>query len=191
MALRIKRQSDTRQVPCIAHRIADIPGGVTVDISTLGGPILLEGTPIAVGTAGKYNVCKTAKIVTAAAIDAVAYEVAKGHHFKVGQFLGTGSVAYAITAIDKTGADKDVITLGTTLGVVLAVGTVVYEAAGASAAAAVAINTTPLAIVGSSYDVVASENLICEAFVIAVVKEASAVPVLAAQKTALKSIIYI
>jgi len=191
MALRIKRQNDTRQVGCIMHRVADIPGGVTIDISTLGGSILLEGTPIAVGTSGKYNVAKTAKMVTQAANNATTYEVAKGHHFKVGQYIGTGSVAYTITAIDKTtNADKDVITLNTTLGVVVAVGVVLYEAAAESAAAAAALNT-PVAIVGSSYDVAASENLVCEAFVIAVVKETNSVPVLAAQKTALKSIIYI
>lgn len=189
--LRIKRQNDTRQVPCILHRIADIPGGVTVDIETLGGSILYEGTPIAVGADGKYNVCKTAKIVTEAANNATAYEVAKGHHFKVGQFLGTGTVAYAITAIDKTAADKDVITVGTTLGVALAVGAVLYEATAASADAAVAKNATPVAVVGSSYDVVANDNLMCEAFVMAVVKESASVPVLAAQKTALKSVIYI
>jgi hypothetical protein len=191
MALRIKRQSDTRQVGCILHRVADIPGGVTIDISTLGGSTLLEGTPIGVGATGKYNVVKTAKMVTQAANNAVNYEVAKGHQFKVGQYIGTGSVAYTITAIDKTtNADKDVITLNTTLGVVCAVDLVLYEAAAESAAAAAAKNTA-VAIVGSSYDITASENLVVEAFVIAVVKETNAVPVLAAIKTALKSIIYI
>lgn len=191
MALRIKRQSDTRQVPCIVHRVADIPGGVTIDITTLGGSILYEGTPIAVGTSGKYNVVKTAKVVTEAANDATAYEVAKGHHFKVGDSIGAGDKAYTITAIDKTtNADKDVLTIGTTLGVVTAVGTVLYQAT-ADSATTMTAKATPVAIVGSSYDVVASENLICEAFVIAVVKETNAVPVATAQKTALKSIIYI
>lgn len=173
------------------HRIADIPGGVAIDITTLGGSILYEGTPIAVGTSGKYNVVKTAKVVTEAANDATTYEVAKNHHMKVGDIIGAGAKAYTITAIDKTtNADKDVITLNTTLGAVVAVGAVLYQATAESASTMTA-KATPVAIVGSSYDVVASENLICEAFVIAVVKETAAVPVATAQKTALKSIVYI
>ena len=277
MGLRIKRQNDTRQIPCIQHRIADIPGGVTLDSSTLGGPILYEGTPIAVGAAGKFNVCKTAKVVTEAANNAVSIEIAKGSHLKVGDVIGRANAvaqAMTITAIDKTtNADKDVLTVDLTSGVVLAVGTILEQVAVANLSAVMAVEAAadatdykvlkghslavgmhltkaagsvsktitaidasradydtitldatlgyvcaagiklysaltkaaapvlksyqgpatnaPVAIVGSSYDVTASDNLICEAFLIAVVKEATSVPVNAAQKTALKSIIYI
>lgn len=193
MALRIKRQSDTRQVGCILHRVADIPGGVTIDISTLGGSTLLEGTPIAVGATGKYNVVKTAKLVTDAANNATTYEVAKGHHLKVGDSIGVGAKAYSITAIDKSASDKDVLTLGTTLGVAYtaANGVVFYEAAADSATTMTAKYTSVVGIVGSSYNVEASENLVVEAMVIAVVKEANSVPLNSYQKTALKSIVYI
>lgn len=84
MSLTIKRAKDNRVVKCILHRIADIPGGVTVKTANLGGTALFEGTPIGKGKDGVFEVCKTAQIVTKAEANATTYEVAKGHHFKVG-----------------------------------------------------------------------------------------------------------
>ena len=46
MSLTIKRAKDNRVVKCILHRIADIPGGVTVKTANLGGTALFEGTPL-------------------------------------------------------------------------------------------------------------------------------------------------
>ena len=84
MSLTIKRAKDNRVVKCILHRIADIPGGVTVKTANLGGTALFEGTPLGKGKDGVFEVCKTAQIVTKAEANATTYEVAKGHHFKVG-----------------------------------------------------------------------------------------------------------
>ena len=77
MSLTIKRQKDNRVVKCILHRVADIPGGVTVHVANLGGSALFEGTPLAKGTNGMYEVCKTAQIITAATNTATTYEVVK------------------------------------------------------------------------------------------------------------------
>ena len=71
MSLIIKRQSDTRVVKSILHRVADIPGGVTVSVATLGGATLFEGTPIGKGADGLFQVIKTAQIVTAAGVQRV------------------------------------------------------------------------------------------------------------------------
>ena len=60
MSLTIKRKKDNRVVKCILHRVADIPGGVTVSVANLGGSALFEGTPLAKGANGLYVVCKTA-----------------------------------------------------------------------------------------------------------------------------------
>lgn len=46
MTMQIKRKKDNRVVKCILHRVADIPGGVTVETATLGGKALFEGTPL-------------------------------------------------------------------------------------------------------------------------------------------------
>lgn len=189
MGLKIERKGDVRFVKPILNRVADIPGGVTIKTSVLGGAALLEGTPVGPVANGMYGVSKTAKVVTEAANNAVTYEVAKGHHFKVGDFFGTAAAnGKAITAIDKTtSATKDTITLAATLGAVIAVGTVAIQTGDGDKVLAV----TPTAIVGSSYDVETTNNLFVDAWLIAVVKEANAPAVDAGIKTALKSIHYV
>ena len=188
MALTIKRQSDNRVAKCVLHRIADIPGGVTVSVAELGGNALFEGTPIGKGSNDLYKVVKTAQIITDATNAATTYEVAKGHHFKVGDYFAAGTAnGQAITAIDKTNATKDVITVGTTLGVAITAGTVAYQTIGSNKKLAVA----PYAIAGSNEDVEAGNNLFVSAWVIGVIKEANAPKVTDAIKTALKGVIYV
>jgi hypothetical protein len=188
MGLTIKRQKDNRVVKCVLHRVADIPGGVTVSVANLGGSALFEGTPIGVGSNGLYKVCKTAQIITAATNSATTYEVAKGHHFKVGDYFAAGTAnGQAITAIDKTDPAKDVITVGTTLGVAISANTAAYQSTGANKTLAV----TPSAFAGSNEDVTTGDNLFVSAWVIGVVKEANAPIVNDAIKTALKGVIYV
>ena len=190
MALKITRSADSRVIKAILHRIADVPGGVTVSVADLGGAALKEGTPLAyVAADGMYHVTKTAKIVTAAAIDAVAYEVEKGSHFKVGERFATeGANGQLITAIDKTtNTDKDIITVGTTLGVVIAAGVVAFQ----SAAGDKVVKYAPTAVAGSNYDVVASESLFVDAWVLAVVRTGNAPSVNATVTATLKGIHYI
>lgn len=126
----VNRKKDTAQPKVFLHKVADVPGGASVKASELGGEYLAPGTPIGAPVLGKCSVCKFAEVVTIAANDATDYEVKKGHHFKVGDFVtdAPGSKAYAITAIDKTNDTKDKISVGTTLGVALAVGAFLYHA---------------------------------------------------------------
>jgi hypothetical protein len=188
MALKIDRKKDNRVVKCVLHRVADIPGGVTVSVANLGGSALFEGTPIGVGANGLYSVCKTAQIITAAANDAVTYEVAKGHHFKVGDRFAAGTAnGQLITAIDKSDAVKDVITVGATLGVAIDANTAAYESAGANKN----LKVTPIAFAGSNEDVEANSNLFVSAWVIGVVKESNAPKVTGDIKTALKGVVYV
>lgn len=188
MSLTIKRKKDSRVVKCILHRVADIPGGVTVSVANLGGSALFEGTPLAVGSDGLFVVVKTAQILTAANATAKTYEVAKGHHFKVGDRFATDACAgQLITAIDKTDPAKDVITVGTTLGAEIAAGTCAFESKGADKT----LKNTPVAIAGSNYDVESGDNLFTDAWVIAVVRKANAPIVNDAISTALKTIVYV
>lgn len=188
MSLTIKRKKDNRVVKCILHRVADIPGGVTVSVANLGGSALFEGTPLAVGGNGLYVVVKTVQIVTAATATATTYEVAKGHHFKVGDRFATDACnGQLITAIDKTDPAKDVITVGTTLGAAITAGTCAFESKGADKT----LKNTPVAIVGSNYDVESGENLFADAWVIGVVRKANAPIVNDAILTALKNIAYV
>lgn len=186
--LTIKRKQDKRVVKCILHRVADIPGGVTVSVANLGGSALFEGTPLGKGSDGQYVVCKTAQIITDATASATTYEVAKGSHFKVGDRFATAATnGQTITAIDKTDAAKDIITVGTTLGAAITAGTCAYESSGANKT----LKTTPVAIAGSNYDVEDGGNLFVDAWVIGVVREANAPAVADAHKTALKTIAYV
>lgn len=188
MSLTIKRKKDNRVVKCILHRVADIPGGVTVQVANLGGSALFEGTPLGKGSNGLYVVCKTAQVITEANGTATTYEVAKGHHFKVGDRFATDACdGQTITAIDKSDAAKDVITVGTAIGAVVKAGTCAFESSGANKT----LKVTPVAIAGSNYDVENGENLFTDAWVIGVVNAANAPIVNNAIKQALKTIAYV
>lgn len=189
MTMQVKRKKDNRVVKCILHRVADIPGGVTVETASLGGKALFEGTPLGKGSNGLYKVAKTAQITATATATATTYEVAKGHHFKVGdRFSAGGANGQSITAIDKSDPAKDTITVGTTLGKALSVGDVAFESAEA--------NTTPkvepTVIAGSNYDVDPDgDNLWVDAWVIAVVRDSNSPAIPSAMLSTLKGIHYV
>lgn len=188
MSLTIKRAKDNRVVKCILHRIADIPGGVTVKTANLGGTALFEGTPIGKGKDGVFEVCKTAQIVTQAEANATTYEVAKGHHFKVGDRFATDACSgQTISAIDKSDATKDIITVGATLGAVVKAGTCAFESSGANKT----LKVVPVAIAGSNEDVDANSNLFVSAWVHAVVRESNAPIVNDAIKNGIKNVSYV
>ncbi|GBU07970.1 hypothetical protein AwDysgo_13010 [Bacteroidales bacterium] len=188
MALSIKRQKDNRLIKCVLHRVADIPGGVTVSVVDLGGSALFEGTPIGKGQGGLYKVCKTAQVITDATATATTYEIAKGHHFKVGdRFAAEDANGQAITAIDKSDALKDVVTLGTTLGTAITAGTCAFESSGANKT----LKVSPIAFAGSNEDVASGDNLFVSAWVIGVVNAANAPIVNATIKSALKGVVYV
>lgn len=89
-------------------------------------------TPIYANLANKTaQVVRNAKVVVEASATDVAIKVAKGSLFVIGMFIGNGSKGGTVTAVNKTNADYDTITVDTTLGVKLAVGTVLFEATAA------------------------------------------------------------
>lgn len=158
--MRIQRKQDERVAHACTHNLADIPNGVTVCVADLiPGVPLREGSAIGPDEAGLYHIVKTAKVTEAATNAATDYKVAKGHHFKVGDFVmvKAGEKAYAITAIDTTPATHDTITVGTTLGVAVAVGSALTQAKAESASTS-AFKYAPVAVCGDSYDVEALTN---------------------------------
>lgn len=188
MSLTIKRAKDNRVVKCVLHRIADIPGGVTVKVANLGGTALFEGTPLGMGADGLWNVCKTAQVITEANNAATTYEVAKGHHFKVGDRFATADCnGQTITSIDKSDPAKDVITVGTTLGATVKAGTCAFESSGANKV----LKVSPTVVAGSNMDVEPGSNLWVDAWVIGVVKKANAPIVNATIEAALKGVVYV
>ncbi len=186
--LRIERKKSDRAGKCILHRIADIPGGVTVSTKSLGGSVLVEGTPIGKGSNGLFEVVKTAQILKNAGDSDTSYEVDKKNHFKEGDtFAVTAANGKKIMTIDRSDSSRDVISLEATLGVAISKGDCAFESAGATKK----FKVSPIAIVGSKMDVKAGDNLFVDAWVHAVVREEGAPAVTEKMKEALKSVSYV
>ena len=153
------------------HKIADIRGGVSVNVTELGCDYLPEGTVLSVPVNGISHVVKTAKLTAAATDSATKYKVAKGHAFKVGDVVmaTTSAKAYAISAIDTSNTGYDELTVGTTLGVALSAGDQLMQAASEGASGS-ALKYTPLALSGTGKPVEGGTNLDVDAWVIGVTK---------------------
>lgn len=193
MALTIKRKEDKRVVHACTHNLADIPNGVTVKSAELvSGSILKEGTAIGKGSDGLYHVEKTALVVEAVAASGTSVKIAKGSHFKVGDFVmsAVNGKAYAITAIDTTNATYDTVTIGTAIGVI-AKDAILMLADGEHASSGAAFKFTPKALTGDSYDVEALSNHLVSAVTIGQFKESVIPPINDAILGALKGIVLI
>lgn len=153
-------KSESRVPIAFVTKLEDIPGGATVAVAELTQEAVLEGTPVGVDANGLFHVVKTAKLQAAALIDATGYRVHKGHNFKVGDFIAlkTGGKAYAITVIDTAQVDYDTLTVGTSLGLAASIGDVVFQAAAEAATTQSAFKHIPVGLVGTSFDVVATDN---------------------------------
>lgn len=168
MSLKIDRKQDVRTAHACTHNLADIPNGVTVSAADLvAGGILPEGAYIGADEAGLYHLIKTAKLTEAATATATDYKVAKGHHFKPGDFITSdaGAKAYAIESID-TNSDPtyDIITVGTTLGASLKAGSALVQAKAEATKAE--FKYEPKAVLGDSYRVEALANHLAAAVTI-------------------------
>lgn len=103
------------------------------------------GTPISCNEETREAVVLKSAILASNVTDAdVDYPVKKGHFLVVGEHIGAveGGAAYTITGIDTSNAEYDVVTLGTTLGVALSAGDVVFKSS-ANGANAAALHVTP------------------------------------------------
>jgi len=194
----IHKRSDRRILRAFAHKVADIPNGVTVATSSLvPGVDLLEGAVVGRNSStGVFHLVKTALLAANATDSATTYTVKKGHHFKVGDFimLAVGAKAYAITAIATNSGDStlDDITVGTTLGAAASAGAVIMQAAAQSASNTSALPLSePYAVLGDSYDVKANTNIFAEAWLIGVVKAAMAPAITAAIKAKVPGVHFI
>jgi hypothetical protein len=143
----ITKTQDALTKKNIINRISDVPGGISIVLSTLvAGNIVLEGTPLAAPVDGKREICKQAKLL--AGSTTTVFRVESGtHHFKVGEnaMQVVGGAAYAITLItvaagvDGNGVTYDEITVGTALESGAA-GTFIYQSSAAGAAAGALTN---------------------------------------------------
>lgn len=185
--LTIKRGKDKRTVHALVINLADLPDGVTLASADLvAGTPVKEGSIIGVdATTGIAHLLKTAVVAATVGSDATTYNVAKGSHFKVGDFVmkSIGSTAVSITAIDRDSSTLyDTITVSDTLGAANA-GVVLKQASAAASKGALKYN--PSALLAEGYDVEGGTNIFVAAVTIGQYKQAL-VSIDADLKTALK-----
>lgn len=173
MSMTVKRVKDSRTPKVLMHKIADIRGGVSVNVSELGGDYLPEGAVLSAPVSGVCHVVKVAVVAEAVAADGVTVKVAKGHHFKAGDYVmaAEGAAAVTISAIDGSNAGYDALTIDAALGE-LSAGDCLAQSGVASTAGQKksALKYAPLAVNGTGKPVRQGENLDTDAWVMAVTK---------------------
>lgn len=172
MAMTVQRRKDTQTPRVFMHKVADIRGGVSVNVTELGGDYLREGAVLSAPVNGICHVVKIAEVAAAVEAADTAIKVGKGHNFKVGDFImaGVGGKAYAITAINDTEKDHDTLTVGTSLGVAISKGGFVIEAKEEATGTESALKYVPLSLVGTGKPVVQGQNFDTDAWLIGVTK---------------------
>ena len=109
----IKKSADSRDSLAILQKIADIPGGISVKSSILGGSVLYAGTPLSKASSGLYEAIKTAVVQDSYVGGATTIKVNKGHHFVAGNSLCNAAKDdnATIVSIDKSNSAYDVLTI--------------------------------------------------------------------------------
>lgn len=129
--LQIKKGYASAGIPIWQSKNTQVAqGGFTLDDSAFAteGIVIPAGTPIGFDeSTRKAMVAKLAVAQAGATNTATEYKVLKGHLLAVGMSIKSGtSAAKAITAIDTTNADYDLVTVAETLGVVVAIGASIF-----------------------------------------------------------------
>lgn len=144
-----RKEKEFQYNPAIIKMLEDIVGGGTIARADLVTAIFdnrpLDELPpyciVGRDENGGWHVVKTASVIEAAAEAAIAYKVRKSHLFAIGDCVTIGgdleSIACKITAIDKTSAAHDVITVDSTLGAAVVGNVLVGVEAKADAGSAV------------------------------------------------------
>lgn len=163
-------KKETPEKLVFERKIEDIPGGITVAVRDLTQKRIFAGTPVGPDQNGLYHVVKTAR-VREKVTTGTAYKVDKGHNFKVGDILAYNGVGYAISSINVTAVEHDVISVATSLGEIEA-GAVVFEG-DKSAASDVTFKYVPSALVGTTMDIIEGDNHLTDGVVRGSVREAA------------------
>lgn len=165
MSLVIKRDVAAGDVRVWQNVFETASGGFTLDTTGLttlaAGAVLKAGLPVGFDEATrKARVIKLAVLFENEADNETAYKVLKGHNLITGEFLSAavGGASYAISGINTSNADYDVVTLGTTLGVTLTAGTPLFQSA-ASGATAGAYIVAPRGLLYEDTTPAANESL--------------------------------
>ena len=146
MGLKLTKEVGVDQIPIFQKEFEVAQSGFKLVTTGLPeGEIVTPGTPVGFDEETREGtVLKTAVVYENATDTATAIKVKKGHFLQVGENVAfsVGGAAYSISAIDTSNADYDELTIGTTLGVALTSGDVLFKSS-ASGASAAALHITP------------------------------------------------
>jgi len=168
----VKRRRDDRTPRVLMHRVADVRGGVSVNVTELGGDYLREGTVLSAPVNGICHVVKVAQVAAAVEDAATTVKVSKFHNLKVGDAVltATGGVAVTIKAIEE-GKTYDTLTLSATLGAIAKDGFLVEAKVAADGTKTKGeLKYEPFAVNGTGKPVIQGTNLDTDAWLIAVTK---------------------
>lgn len=160
-----KKEKEFQYHPAIVKMLEDVVGGGTIARTDLR-TALFDNQPLdelppycIVGrdTNGGWHVIKTAKVTETVTEAGKVIKVAKNHLFAVGDFVTSGgaftSASDKITAIDKSNASYDSITLEAAIGEVAKDAVLVAVKAKANAGSAVAtVDTSEVVITMAKVD---------------------------------------
>lgn len=166
----VKRVQETRTKKVFMHKVADIRGGVAIKTSELGGDFIPEGAVLSAPDAGICHVVKVAQLKAEYSGD-TSLQVSKNSCFKVGDQVMTkvGGKAYAITKIDASNKEHDVITIGTGIDAAHQ-HEFIMEAKAQSTNNTSKLKYEPLALVGTGKAFKAGENVDTDAWLIGATK---------------------
>lgn len=149
--MKIVTNSTPKVTKYILTGIADIPAGISLDVSDLvNGKIVTEGAGVTAPTNGIRKVCKQFTLLAGSTTTSLKVESDKNQAV-VGDVIGVvGGKAYAVTAISSSNG-VDTITIGTAIDAV-STGDILIQCASAVASGAVALNV-PVAILKEAFTV--------------------------------------
>lgn len=129
----VRSKIERQWMPHIVKELEDLNGGGSVAMADLDKSVgcVPPGFFVGENENGMLVVMVSAVLSEAAAADAKTYKVKKYSQLKTGMFVTTGDVdgakAYAVTKVDRSNVEYDVITVGTSLGVAIPVGKTLHE----------------------------------------------------------------
>ena len=147
--MKITSSKTPKLVKYVLNGIADIPAGVSLDLSPLvDGKIITIAQGVTAPTNGIRKVCKQYTLLAGSTGTALKVETSLNQAV-VGEFIGVvGGASYAVTSITTSG-DVDTINLGTTIGTV-STGDIVVQCSAGVASNATALNV-PVAILKEGF----------------------------------------
>ena len=152
MSMTVIRRKDTATPRVFMHKGFDIPGGVSIKTSELGGDYIKEGCVLTAPIDGICHVVKVAVIAEDVQPTEKTLKVAKFHNLNVGDFvmLNENSIAVKVTKIDDASKEFDTLTISEALGSIPKGGAIAEaKEASSSSQNKSALKYKPFALVGT------------------------------------------